>query len=439
MTRNLRVNPDRMLESFNQLASIGATADGGVHRPALSEAHLAARKRFREEVERSGLEFRMDGAGNCSAVLPVTPALAPGASGARERSDQSNLQHEEEIASQKPLAKTLLLGSHLDSVPDGGRFDGALGVIAALEVLRTVRENGIKLKVELEAIDFTDEEGTLVGLLGSAALAGRLRPEDLQSPRGGRENLVEGMKRAGLSEEGMLSAARPKGSLAGYLELHIEQGKRLERAKIDIGVVSAIVGIWSYRLSFLGRADHAGTTTMDDRLDASLGAGAFTLAARKLVMEEFPNCVVNIGKMDFAPGAFNIVPAQVDVSLEFRSPVEEEFKRLDAALLLLANSEATRFGLELKVEFLGRHSPSPMSEAVRKTFVEACDELGLSYVSLTSGAGHEAQSLAELCPVGMIFVPSMDGASHSPREFTKWEDCVNGANVLLQAVLKLGM
>jgi acetylornithine deacetylase/succinyl-diaminopimelate desuccinylase-like protein len=149
----------------------------------------------------------------------------------------------------------------------------------------------------------------------------------------------------------MLSAARPKESLAGYLELHIEQGKRLERAGVDIGIVSAIVGIWSYRLSFLGRADHAGTTTMDDRLDASLGASAFTLAARKLVMEEFPNCVVNIGKMDFAPGAFNIVPARVDVSLEFRSPDEEEFKRLDAALLLLANTEATRFrpGIEDRI------------------------------------------------------------------------------------------
>ena len=409
MTKNLRVNPDRMLESFNQLALIGATADGGVHRPALSEAHLAARQWFREEVARSGLEFRMDGAGNCSAVL------------AFERSNVS----------------TLLLGSHLDSVPNGGRFDGALGVIAALEVLRTVRENGIKLKVNLEAIDFTDEEGTLVGLLGSAALAGHLRLEDLQSPRGGRKNLVEGMQRAGLSEQGILGAARPKVSLAGYLELHIEQGKRLERAGVDIGIVSAIVGIWSYRMSFLGRADHAGTTSMDDRLDASLGASAFALAARKLVVDEFPNCVVNIGNMDFAPGAFNIVPARVAVSLEFRSPDEEEFKRLDAALLLLAKTEATRFGLELKAEFLGKHSPSPMSKTVQKAFGEACDDLDLIHVSLTSGAGHDGQSLADLCPVGMIFVPSVDGASHSPREFTKWEDCINGANVLLQTVLRL--
>ncbi|MCQ3937188.1 MAG: Zn-dependent hydrolase [Chloroflexi bacterium] len=405
-----RINPDRLLDSFTRLAAIGATAGGGVNRPAFSEAHLAARRWFREEIERSGLEFRTDGAGNHSAFLPCSDSSAP----------------------------TLILGSHLDSVPNGGRFDGALGVVAALEVLKTVRENRISLNVHLEAMDFTDEEGTLVGLLGSAALAGHLRQKDLESPRGGRENLVEGMKRAGLSDESMLSAARPKNSLAGYLELHIEQGKRLERAGVNIGIVTAIVGIASYRLSFIGKADHAGSTTMDDRRDASLGASAFTLAARGLVMRDFPNCVVNVGKMEFAPGAFNIVPAQVDAALEFRSPDEAEFKRLDKALLELAEAEAARFGLELRKEFLGKHSPSLMSETVRSAFAASCDDLGLTHMPLPSGAGHDGQSLADLCPVGMIFVPSVDGASHSPREFTKWEDCVNGANVLLQAALRLG-
>lgn len=408
---NLRVNSDRMLAAFNELARIGATGDGGVHRPTFSEAHLAARQWFREQIEKSGLEFRTDGAGNHSAFLACGHDNAP----------------------------TLLLGSHLDSVPNGGRFDGALGVMAAFEVLRTIRDASLSLKVDLEAIDFTDEEGTLVGLLGSAALTGHLKRDVLQNPRGGRGALVEGMTRAGLSDESLLSAARPKGSLAGYLELHIEQGKRLERAGIDIGIVSAIVGIWSYRLSFIGRADHAGTTTMDDRLDASLGASAFTLAARQLVLKDFPDCVVNVGNMEFAPGAFNIVPARVDVSLEFRSPDEEEFKRLDSFLLERARQEADRFGLDLHVEFLGKHSPSLMSDPVQSIFVEVCEGLGLSHVSLTSGAGHDGQSFDGLCPVGMIFVPSKGGASHSAREFTEWEDCVNGANVLLQTVLRLAM
>ena len=439
---SLRVNSERMLAAFNELAQIGSTGDGGVNRPTFSEAHLAARQWFREQIDAAGLEFRTDGAGNHSAVLPVIASeakqspvpletLAPHASAGVASSQRSLLAMTE--------TKTLLLGSHLDSVPNGGRFDGALGVMAAFEVLRTIKDAGLKLKVNLEAIDFTDEEGTLVGLLGSAALAGRLHPDVLQNPRGGREALLEGIKRAGLSDESMLSASRPKESLAGYLELHIEQGKRLEHTGIDIGIVSAIVGIWSYRLSFIGRADHAGTTTMNDRLDASLGASEFALAARDTVLHDFRDCVVNVGNMEFSPGAFNIVPARVDVSLEFRSADEEKFKRLDSLLLGHAQEAANRFGLELKVEPFGKHSPSLMDEGVRDTFAGACDHLGFNYISLPSGAGHDGQSFDGICPVGMIFVPSRDGASHSSREFTEWEDCVNGANVLLQTVLKLAM
>jgi hydantoinase/carbamoylase family amidase len=331
-----------------------------------------------------------------------------------------------------------LLGSHLDSVPNGGRFDGALGVAAALEVLKTVKENGINLKFDLEAIDFTDEEGTLVGLLGSSALAGRLHPEALKNPRGGRQALLDGLARAGLSEAGIFTAARSKESLAGYLELHIEQGKRLERMGIDIGVVSAIVGIRSYRLGFIGRADHAGSTLMADRADASLGASAFTLAAHEIVMRDFPGCVVNVGRMDFAPGAFNIVPARVDLSLEFRSPDEKQFEKMDAALMACAKEQAARFDLELEIECFEKHAPNAMTAEVQQAFADSCADLGLRHVSLASGAIHDGQSFDGICPIGMIFVPSVDGASHAPREFTKWEDCVNGANVLLQTVLRVG-
>jgi len=409
MSSDLRIDPDRMLAAFDQLAATGSAGDGGVHRPTFSEAHLAARARFRQQIQEAGLLFRVDGAGNHSASLPCGTEGAP----------------------------TLLIGSHLDSVPNGGRFDGTLGVMAALEVLRTVKDHGLKLKFHLEAIDFTDEEGTLVGLLGSAALAGCLDPALLQSPRGGHEQLHQGMQRAGLTESGMLSAARPRDSLAGYLELHIEQGKRLERLGIDIGIVSAIVGIWSYRVYFIGRADHAGSTSMDDRRDASLGASAFTLAARALVMQDFPNCVVNVGRMDFTPGAFNIVPARVDLALEFRSPDAAQFDRLNAALLQLAQDQARRFGLELKLESLGKHFPCQMDDRLRQAMAAACDALDLTHVSLPSGAGHDGQSLSGFCPVGMLFVPSVDGASHSAREFTAWSDCVNGANALLQTVLRL--
>jgi beta-ureidopropionase / N-carbamoyl-L-amino-acid hydrolase len=409
MNTSLRINSERLQADFDALALIGATGDGGVHRPALWDAHLQARRWFRGRILEAGLEFRTDGAGNHSALLRCGPEGAP----------------------------SLLLGSHLDSVPYGGRFDGALGVLAALEVVRTVQEAGLSLPFHLEAIDFTDEEGTLVGLLGSSALGGRLAAEDLQNPRGGREVLLEGLERAGLSVAGLLQAGRDPAALAGYIEVHIEQGPRLVEAGADIGVVSAITGIGSYRLAFFGRADHAGTTPMENRLDASQGASAFTLRVRQIVLARFPDCVANVGSMRFEPGAFNIIPARAELALEYRSGDPQAFDRLEAALLEAAQEEAGRYGLGLEIEVLGKHQPTPMSPEIQEAIGSSAGRLGLQHMPLSSGAGHDAQSLAGLCPVGMFFVPSFDGASHSAREFTDWQDCVNGANVLLGAVLNL--
>jgi N-carbamoyl-L-amino-acid hydrolase len=408
----LRIDADRLKADFDALAKIGRISDGGVHRPALGEAHLAARAWFQEQVEAAGFEFRVDSAGNHSAFLACGPLGAA----------------------------TMILGSHLDSVPNGGRYDGALGVLAALEALRVVKdawEDGAAFQYHLEAIDFTDEEGTLVGLLGSTAIAGSLKPQDLANPRGGRDVLLAGLERAGLTEEGMLNADRDPESLAGYLELHIEQGSRLVKAEVDVGVVTGIVGIGSYRLSFVGRADHAGTISMEERLDAAQGASAFTQGVRELVMDWFPECVANVGWMQFEPGAFNIVPARATLSLEYRAPEENVFERLEKALIERARVAAVDNHLELEIEFLGKHSPVPMSADVQAAITQAAGDLGLTSTPLASGAGHDAQSLADLCPTGMIFIPSVGGTSHSPREFSEWSDCVNGANVLLQSALRL--
>jgi beta-ureidopropionase / N-carbamoyl-L-amino-acid hydrolase len=276
-----------------------------------------------------------------------------------------------------------------------------------------------------------------VGLLGSRALAGQLAPQNLQAPRGGRQALLEGFARAGLSETGLLQARRDPAALAGYLELHIEQGPRLFKSGVQVGVVTAIVGIASQRLVFHGSANHAGTTPMEARRDAGLGASGFALAARQRVMEDFPGCVVNIGAMEFEPGAFNVVPGQASLALELRAPDEESFDRLEAALLACAQEQAERFGLEFTVETLGRHAPAPMHAAAQQAVREAAEGLGLSHSNLVSGAGHDAQSLAAVCPSGMIFIPSVEGISHAAREFSRWEDCVNGANVLLGAALNL--
>ena len=203
-----------------------------------------------------------------------------------------------------------MLGSHLDSVRRGGRYDGALGVLAALEVVRSVQDAGLDLPVTLEAIDFTDEEGTLVGTLGSWALTGELTAETLAAPRGGRELLVSELARMGLTEQGLLSASRDPATLAGYLELHIEQGPVLERAGIQIGIVTGIIGSSSFHVVFEGEARHAGTTPMDARRDAALGAAAFVLAVREVVTRDFPGCVATVGDIQTEPGSFNVVPGR---------------------------------------------------------------------------------------------------------------------------------
>lgn len=404
----LSINEERFLEDFNALAQIGATDDGGVNRPAFSEAHLAARKWFGERATEAGLEVHIDGAGNHSAILR-----------------------------QEGAGKSLLLGSHLDSVPNGGRFDGALGVVSALEVLRTIDESGLELPVNLEAIDFTDEESSLIQFMGSHALLGLLTPASLQSPHGGRTALLEGLNRAGLTEGGLLSSRRDPGTIAGYLELHIEQSQRLQSAGMHIGIVTGIVGIYSFRLSFYGRADHSGTTPMEARADAGLGASSFAIASRDIIMRQFPDCVANVGNMEFRPGVMNVVPKQVDVLLEIRSVDGERLNELESTLIDQAHNDAKRFDLDLEVITLGESEPATMSPHVQTVIRSSAEALGLRHMSMSSGAGHDAQLLSRITPTGMIFVPSKGGVSHSPLEFTEWEDCVNGANVLLGAALRL--
>jgi N-carbamoyl-L-amino-acid hydrolase len=405
----LLINPDRFKQDFDTLAQIGATDDGGLNRPCWSPAHLEAQRWWLARAAEARLEPHIDSAGNCSAVLKSQISNSP----------------------------TLLLGSHTDSVPKGGRFDGALGVMAALEAVRTVAESGLQLPVNLEVIDFADEEGTLVGLLGSSALAGSLTAEALKSPRGGRAALEAGMARAGVTEAGLLSARRDPNSLASYLELHIEQGPNLIRSAVPIGVVSGIVGIRSFRLVYKGQANHAGTTPMDLRQDASLGAAAFILTAREMVTRDFPGCTVNVGQMRFAPGAFNIIPGEAELALEFRSPDPQQFANLEVSLLGLADLIGRQYNLTLSGEALGQCVPTPLSARARAAIAAAADSLALPHTPLFSGAGHDAQSLAPLTDAGMIFVPSREGISHSPLEYSDWDACLNGANVLLRATLKM--
>ncbi len=405
----LRINEQRLLQDLDDLAQIGGTPEGGVNRPALSEADLEARRWLRARASAAGIEARQDGAGNIHLILPAGD----------------------------PDASTVMCGSHLDTVPNGGRFDGALGVIAALEVLRTIKDAGLSLPVHLEAVSFTDEEGTWSGLLGSRAMAGLLTDRDFDAPRGGSEAFMARLAAAGLTYEGISAARRDPTAIKAWVEVHIEQGLRLEESGHAVGIVSSITGIAAYWLTFVGRADHAGTTPMDRRQDALRGVAEFLRQSRELVVNRFPQGVMNCGIVEVSPGAFNIVPERARLALEFRHADPGKLEAMREALISLALHVVEVEGLGLEVEQMGIHSPVALHRDVFMAIERACDTLNLSHMHLVSYAGHDTQIMAAITRAGMFFVPSVGGASHSPRELTRREDCVNAGNVLLHTVLNL--
>lgn len=407
MISELRVNSERLKNDFDSLSEIGKTKAGGVHRPAFSEAHLEARSWFKKGIDEAELTFHIDPAGNHSALLT---------NGSRN-------------------SRTILIGSHLDSVPNGGRFDGALGIISALEVLRVVEESGISLEVNLEAIDFTDSEGSLIYLLGSSAIAGKLPSSKLENPRSGREKLMSVLDYTGISFERLGKAKRDPNSLAGYLELHIEQGDQVVDANAKIGIASAIVGYCSYNVSFIGRAEPSISTSMQERRDASLGASSFVLAVREIVTKGFPGCIANVSNLNFLPGAIDIIPGQVDVSLDFWATESKMLQSLETELLNRAHREAKRYGLGVDITLISTHKPEQFNSSIQKAITKATNNLNLDHIPVISMAGHNGLVLADICPAGMIFVPSVRGISHSPQEISNWDDCINGANVLLHSVL----
>jgi N-carbamoyl-L-amino-acid hydrolase len=400
----MTINTDRFHEDLTALSQFGATEEGGVNRPAFSQEHQAARRWFAERAEDAGLVVHIDPASNHSAALTF-----PGAD------------------------RTLLIGSHLDSVPTGGRFDGALGVISALEVLRRMKETGQQLSVNLMAMDFTDEESHFVEFLGSRAFTGKLPLAELQAPH--LNTMRVAVEKMGLELGGMANCGRDPKDFVGYLELHIEQGPRLVGSSTDIGIVESIVGIRSHRLIFGGRADHAGTTPMDLRRNAGLGAGAFTLALHELLTTEFTDCVGNVGNMVFTPGVTNVVPNKVVIDFEYRFPSEQRGDAFESLIKDKIHSIADQFDLGLEIAPTGRAKSVQMDPDFQRVARQTAEKLGLSTLSMPSGAGHDAQIMSAFTPSCLLFVPSVGGISHNPAEFTTKEDCENGANMLLQIVL----
>lgn len=405
---SIRVNMDRLKADIETLSLIGRDPRGGISRPSFSQADLEARAWLKDRIQDAGLAFRQDGAGNIF--------------GRREGA-----------------GKTVMAGSHIDTVLRGGMFDGAAGVVSALECLRRIEEEKIPLARPVEVVSFTDEEGNLAGdFLGSRAFMGLLNEEEI---RHGKTQLgpplKEILKRTEWTVDSILGAHRGKPELEAFVELHIEQGPVLDAEEIPIGVVEAIAGKHFRRCSFLGKASHAGATPFELRRDAFLGLADFALKATHHVATQYYGSLSTIGKVNVAPGVFSSVPSHADFSFEFRSASKDTLARLEKELFRIAEDVASTRGLGFASKLVDRTDPVELPARMAGLIREASDELGSPWMPITSGAGHDAQILAGGCDAGMIFVPSVDGISHSPEETTRWEDLEKGANVLLQVLIRL--
>lgn len=406
---NLRINLERLRKDIEEIGKIGQDPRGGVSRPSFSQADLEARAWFKEKLHEATLELREDGAGNIFG----------------------RLKGEEEAV--------ILVGSHLDTVINGGLFDGTCGVLSGLECLRVIKERGITPRYSLEVVAFTDEEGNIIGdFLGSRAFTGTLNEEIL---RKGLTNfgrpLEDILKGTGLSLETILAAKNEAPKVLAYLELHIEQGEILDLEEIPIGLVTRIAGKRLYQASFQGQRNHAGTTPMELRHDAFLGLADFALRATRFVASKYEEGRLTIGRVQLHPGTFSTIPGQADFTLDLRSPEEEDLKDMEKNIIEMAQEIASARGLTFHCRLIDSTEPKPMSPRLLNILEEEVQRLNYPYLKLTSGAGHDAQILANLTETAMIFIPSINGLSHCPQEAIRWEDLEKGANLLLQVLLRL--
>lgn len=402
----LRVNGSRINSHLAALGEFGKNPQGGVSRVAYSEADLRGREYVMGLMRAAKLDASIDIAGNLVG---------------RRRGSDSGLP-------------PLLIGSHIDSVPEGGNYDGQVGSISAIEVAETLAENRVTTRHPLEVIIFQNEEG---GTIGSHALCCELSDKQLGLATRSGKTIRDGIKFIGGDPDKLASARRKQGAIAAYLELHIEQGGILDSEKINIGVVEGIVGIRQWDVTIEGFANHAGTTPMNRRRDAMLAAAKFIEAVNRIVTSIPGRQVGTVGKIQALPGAYNVIPGKVIVGLELRdldaAKIQTLFDSVRAEAVQIAQSGGTKFDFT-EVNAI---TPALTDERIRKVIAETAKGFGLTTKQLPSGAGHDAQEIARIGPVGMIFIPSVSGISHAPSEFSRPEDIANGANVLLHTLLKL--
>jgi len=400
-------NTERLQQHISELAKYGANPEGGVSRVAFSPADIAGREYIKTLMRDAGLVVRLDTAGNII--------------GRRDGSD--------------PKLPAIMTGSHTDSVPGGGNYDGNVGVLGAIEVAQLLHERGIRLRRPLEIVSFTDEEG---GLIGSLAMTGRLQAGALEVVTHSGKTIRDGIRAVGGDPERLEAARRNPGELKAFVELHIEQGAVLDESGIDIGVVEGIVGIHWWDVTVDGVANHAGTTPMNRRHDALLSAAEFALAVNRVATALPGRQVATVGKIRAEPGAPNVIPGRVVMSLEVRDLASEKIQQVFEAIRAEAEKIATARETPISFKELDVASePAPTDERMRRIIAAAATSAGLTHRLMPSGAGHDAQDMTHIAPTGMIFVPSVGGVSHSPKEYTAPEDIANGVNVLLRTVLAI--
>ncbi|MBV7334500.1 Zn-dependent hydrolase [Chloroflexi bacterium TSY] len=393
---------EHLLDDLETLGQIGASPEGGLNRIAYSPADREGRSWFAEQMRRVGMTVQTDVAGNDIGRYPGTdPQLAP-----------------------------IALGSHTDTVPNGGRYDGTLGVLAALACVRTLHEAKVQLRHPIEVINFAAEEATMAGAtFGSRAMVGLLDAGAISQQAWDGRAVAEHLQAANLEPSHVSQAKRSENELAAYLELHIEQGRKLESAQVPIGVVEGIVGIRRYGVTFHGYANHAGTTLMADRQDALVMAASYILGVRDIAQAH--GIVGTVGILTLKPGAPNVIPGQVDINVEIRGLHEDVLDTAEAELAQEAQKVDATF------QHISNKPPVESDPRLVDALIAACAELDLPYQRMPSGAGHDAMLVAHIAPQAMLFVPSRNGVSHSPDEYTDPESCVAGARVLLAALLKL--
>ena len=401
-----RVNGARLNAQLAALAKIGRTAEGGAMRVAYSDADRDTRAYVLDLMRRARLDPRVDAAGNIVGRRAGRDASLP----------------------------PILFGSHVDSVPDGGHYDGPVGSLGAIEVAQTLAEAGVVTRHPLEVTVWQNEEG---GLYGSRLASGELPARELANVSRSGKTIADGIRFLGGDPARLAEARRAPGSIAGYLELHIEQGGTLERERVAIGIVEGIVGIGQWEVTVAGFANHAGTTPMDRRQDALLAAARFVELVNRVARTTPGRQVGTVGRIQAFPGAPNVVPGRVVLTLELRDLDAAKIASLYARIQGEARAIGEATGTTFAYTELHANVPAPSDPRVRALIADAARGLGLTTRVLPSGAGHDAQAIATLGPMGMIFVPSVGGISHSPKEFTRAEDVTNGANVLLHTLLRL--